>query len=253
MHGRRRAGTGRDLLAVPAVSGERHARLIDWRRSASSDHLYVREREWEAAHTFWLWPDISPSMDFRSHLAHDDQARPRAGADAGRRRAAGARRRARRPARADAADGQPQGDDAHRRDASPPTATPTIQNASLPPKARLVALFGRLLFSDFLDPPDDDRAQRIERAGRRRRQPAISSQILDPAEETLPYEGRTEFLGPEGGERWVADRVETLRTAIPRNASPRIAPSSSEIAASGSAGRSWCITPTGRQPSRCSR
>jgi len=29
----------------------------------------VREREWEAAHTFWLWPDISPSMAFRSHLS----------------------------------------------------------------------------------------------------------------------------------------------------------------------------------------
>src|SRR5690606_6502119 len=42
---------------------------IDWRRSASSDHLYVREREWEAAHTLWLWPDLSPSMDFRSELA----------------------------------------------------------------------------------------------------------------------------------------------------------------------------------------
>ena len=43
--------------------------VIDWRRSASSDHLYVREREWEAAHTFWLWPDMSPSMAFQSHLA----------------------------------------------------------------------------------------------------------------------------------------------------------------------------------------
>jgi uncharacterized protein (DUF58 family) len=36
-------------------------------------------------------------------------------------------------------------------------------------------------------------------------------QILDPAEETLPYEGRAEFLAPEGGERWVTDRTETLR------------------------------------------
>ena len=32
-------------------------------------------------------------------------------------------------------------------------------------------------------------------------------QILDPAEETLPYAGRAEFLGLEGGERWIADRV----------------------------------------------
>ena len=37
-------------------------------------------------------------------------------------------------------------------------------------------------------------------------------QVLDPAEETLPYEGRTEFLGPSGRERWIADRAESLRT-----------------------------------------
>ena len=42
---------------------------IDWRRSASSDHLFVREREWEAAHTVWLWVDLSPSMRFRSSLS----------------------------------------------------------------------------------------------------------------------------------------------------------------------------------------
>ena len=46
------------------------ATLIDWRRSASSDHLYVREREWEAAHTFWLWPDVSPSMAFQQPHLH---------------------------------------------------------------------------------------------------------------------------------------------------------------------------------------
>ena len=37
-------------------------------------------------------------------------------------------------------------------------------------------------------------------------------QVLDPAEETLPYEGRTEFLSPEGGDIWLADRAESLRT-----------------------------------------
>ena len=28
--------------------------------------LFVREREWEAAHTIWVWPDCSPSMLFTS-------------------------------------------------------------------------------------------------------------------------------------------------------------------------------------------
>ena len=33
------------------------------------DRLYVREREWEAAHTVWLWIDRSASMGFASTLA----------------------------------------------------------------------------------------------------------------------------------------------------------------------------------------
>ena len=70
IHGRRRAGTGETFWQfrqfIPASDP---AAVVDWRRSASSDTLYVREREWEAAHTFWLWPDVSPSMAFRSHLA----------------------------------------------------------------------------------------------------------------------------------------------------------------------------------------
>jgi uncharacterized protein (DUF58 family) len=35
--------------------------------------------------------------------------------------------------------------------------------------------------------------------------------VLDPAEETLPYDGRTEFTALEGSERWIADRAESLR------------------------------------------
>src|SRR6202034_3394583 len=35
------------------------------------DHLYVREQEWEAAHTVWIWPDRSPSMVFASPLVRD--------------------------------------------------------------------------------------------------------------------------------------------------------------------------------------
>ena len=47
------------------------ARRIDWRRSARGDDLYVREKEWEAAHTVWIWPDRSPSMNYVSKLAND--------------------------------------------------------------------------------------------------------------------------------------------------------------------------------------
>ena len=68
LHGRRRAGTGENFWQFRRfMSGEPSAR-VDWRRSARDDHLYVREREWEAAHTVWIWPDSSPSMVFASAL-----------------------------------------------------------------------------------------------------------------------------------------------------------------------------------------
>src|SRR6266511_3220757 len=71
LHGRRRAGTGENFWQFRRfVSGEPASR-VDWRRSARDDHLYVREQEWEAAHTVWLWPDRSPSMMFKSSLAQD--------------------------------------------------------------------------------------------------------------------------------------------------------------------------------------
>ena len=69
LHGRRHPGPGETFWQFrPYVAGE-PARQIDWRRSAHDDHLYVREREWEASQTVWLWTDLSSSMDFRSRLS----------------------------------------------------------------------------------------------------------------------------------------------------------------------------------------
>ena len=69
IHGRRRAGTGESFWQFrPFVTGESSHR-VDWRRSGRDDRLYVREREWETAHTVWLWMDRSASMGFVSDLA----------------------------------------------------------------------------------------------------------------------------------------------------------------------------------------
>src|SRR5262252_2246140 len=73
LHGRRRAGPGENFWQYRRlVSGEAAAR-VDWRRSARDDHLYVREQEWEAAHTVWIWPDRSQSMAFASKDARDSK------------------------------------------------------------------------------------------------------------------------------------------------------------------------------------
>ena len=68
-HGRRKRGIGENFWQFrPYVEGDAIAR-IDWRRSARDDHTYIRDREWEAAHTVWLWADNSPSMLFQSSMA----------------------------------------------------------------------------------------------------------------------------------------------------------------------------------------
>jgi uncharacterized protein (DUF58 family) len=208
IHGRRRAGTGETFWQFRQFQASDPAAAIDWRRSASCDHLYVREREWEAAHTFWLWPDISRSMTFRSHLcavSKRDRALVLTLAIAELLVRAGERvallgltpPMASRKATARIAEALAtrEGDAAI--------------EASLPPPARLSRFSSALLFGDFLDPPEAIAARLNEMA-----EGGVSGhlvQVLDPAEESLAYEGRMEFRSPEGNERWIADRVETLR------------------------------------------
>jgi uncharacterized protein (DUF58 family) len=210
IHGRRRAGTGETFWQFRQFQGSDPATVIDWRRSASSDTLYVREREWEASHTFWLWPDVSPSMTFRSHLAPVNK-RDRALVltlavaemlvRAGERVALlgltppmASRKAASRIAQSLAA-----------------SARTDAVAASLPPKARLSRFSSAVVISDFLDPPELI-TQRLNEMAQGDVQGHLI-QVLDPAEETLPYQGRMEFRSPEGGERWIGDRVETLRDA----------------------------------------
>jgi uncharacterized protein (DUF58 family) len=83
------------------------------------------------------------------------------------------------------------------------------KGTSLPPPARLSRFSECLLFSDFLEPVEETAARIEEIAAQGVRGHLV--QILDPAEETLPYAGRTEFAASEGRERMIAGRAETLR------------------------------------------
>jgi uncharacterized protein (DUF58 family) len=202
-HGRRRAGPGETFWQFRHYDHNDSVARIDWRRSASSDNLYVREREWEAAHTVWLWVDLSPSMRFRSRLAKvSKESRVVMLA------LALAELLARGGERVGLLGGQPfTGRGTTRRVAE--ILLDDTSETSLPPNARLSRFSECLLFSDFLEPVPA-MAERLE---------AIAAQgvrghlieVLDPAEETLPYAGRTEFAASEGRDRMIAGRAETLR------------------------------------------
>ena len=66
VHGRRRTGMGETFWQFRQYQSGDAASSIDWRQSARSRHLFVREQEWEAAESVWLWCDLSDSMAFRS-------------------------------------------------------------------------------------------------------------------------------------------------------------------------------------------
>ena len=69
MHGRRRAGAGEDFWQFrPYATGDSAAR-IDWRKSARAGAAFIREREWAAPNTLWLWAAGGPGMEWKSKLA----------------------------------------------------------------------------------------------------------------------------------------------------------------------------------------
>jgi len=70
IHGRGRAGSGETFWQYRNFMNGESASRIDWRRSARHDSTYfVREREWESPHAFYLWMDRSASMQFCSDRA----------------------------------------------------------------------------------------------------------------------------------------------------------------------------------------
>lgn len=192
IHGRRRAGTGENFWQYrPFVAGESASR-VDWRRSARDDRVYVREREWESAHTVWIWINRSPSMAFESRLA----AQPKldravvlglALADLlvrggervgllGLTRPLATRNVVERFAEALMLDG--------RADEELPPA------GALPPRVRAV------LIGDFLADPAATAARVADLAARGARGHMLA--VADPVEETFPFSGHTELLGVGG-------------------------------------------------------
>ncbi|MET3794207.1 DUF58 domain-containing protein [Aquamicrobium terrae] len=202
-HGRRKRGIGENFWQFrPYVDGESVSR-IDWRRSARDDHTYIRDREWEAAHTVWLWADMSGSMLYKSTLASvSKQARALVLALAA--------------AELLSRSGERIGwlgltDPFSARNGAERIASQLAHASALPDRPDLSGIrrfCDVVLIGDFLDPVEETLAwlDVLARNGVR----AHLIEVADPAEETFPYAGRTEFTDPESGDRLTAGRAEML-------------------------------------------
>ncbi|TAH65862.1 MAG: DUF58 domain-containing protein [Rhodopseudomonas palustris] len=203
VHGRRRAGAGESFWQYRRfVSGE-PSQNVDWRRSARDDHLYVREQEWEAAHTLWLWPDRSASMAFASRGVRDSKLE---------------RSLIVTFALAEllVAGGERVGVPGLMNPTSNGNVIDKIAQAmlhdsaprpSLPSSFVPTALAEIVVLSDFWSPIAEIRGliAGLSASGAH----GTLVQVVDPAEETFPYAGRVEFVEPESGEVITAGRAES--------------------------------------------
>ena len=205
LHGRRRAGPGENFWQYRRfVSGEPATR-VDWRRSARDEHLYVREREWEASHTVWIWPDRSPSMSFASRLSDNSklerglvvclalaevlvQGGERVGIP-GLLRPTASRNVIEKIAEAILHD--------------------PSERSSLPPSFAPSPLSEIVMLSDLWAPIAEVRSIIAQLSASGAHGHVV--QIVDPAEESFPYAGRVEFIEPEGAGSVTAGRAETWR------------------------------------------
>jgi uncharacterized protein (DUF58 family) len=207
-HGRRRAGPGEDFWQYRPYSFGDAANRIDWRKSARSQKMLIRENEWAATNTLHIWASNGPGMAFKSQMApvtKRDRAALLAVASgiiavrAGERvtglaspHAPGHTRLALSNLAEWEASGQP-------------------QDEGLPPSARVARFSNCLLIGDFLEPLPQiaEAVTALAAQGAR----GHLMQVLDPAEEVFPYSGRTRFEEFDGRDSMTAGRAETLKAA----------------------------------------
>ncbi len=200
-HGRRRAGLGDTFWQYRPAQYHDERRHIDWRRSAKSDAQFVQDKEWQIAQSVQVWVDQSASMAFTSTeggVTKADRARVLALATAilllrgGERVGLTGNLLPPRRGEAQAAQMALLLCEDHPDDFGAPVADGMLHHS-------------RAVFvSDFLGNMDAvERA--LARAADRDIRGALV-QVLDPAEEAFPFDGRTIFESMTG-----AMRHETLK------------------------------------------
>ncbi len=207
VHGRRRAGPGEAFWQFRRFGEGDSAASIDWRQSARSSHLYVRENEWEAAHTVYFWTDGSPSMDYASR--DDLETKHHRSAVITLALAQLLVRAGERIALLDGRSKPGSGETAVRQLAERMTLMPALPLGEIPSPPRLPKGSRIVLISDFLMDLDI-LAQRLRDFGGRGGHGHLLH-VMDPAEQALPFTGRTEFEDMEDFGKLTVGRTEAIR------------------------------------------
>ncbi|WP_341915129.1 DUF58 domain-containing protein [Ferrovibrio terrae] len=207
VHGRRRVGPGDAFWQFRRYSQGDALTRIDWRQTAKRQVAFIRENEWEAAESVWLWRDPSPSMRWKSNLGMEQKD------ERGDLLLLALASLLLRGGERVALLGHPQRP-ASGRMVMERIAERLIRSrfetaeASLPPQQVLPRYAHVVLMGDFLYPVPEIAARLRQYADMGVKGTLL--RLVDPAEEDFPYKGRTRFLGLEGEDPLLAPRAETM-------------------------------------------
>ncbi len=213
LHGRRRSGPGETFWQHRAYIFGDPVSAIDWRQSARvSDRLYVRQNEWDAAAAVWIWRDPSRSLDYSS-MKEVPTKRRRADIIA----VALASLLARAGERIGVIASAPRmfhGRNAAARYLEALDVAAFDEDASSPPSFPASAHARVVFIGDFFTDIEmtSAAAARAATLGAR----GAFLQVTDPAEETFPFKGRTEFSNPENRDRLVFGDAGALKESYLR-------------------------------------
>lgn len=206
VHGRRRVGQGETFWQFRRYQTGDSASAIDWRQSGKSQAVFIRETEWEAAQSVWLWRDTSSSMEYQS----SNQLQTKADRAALLLLATSSimMRGGERFTLLGTGIPPASGKSAFNRLSDVVLRGDTIAE-NTPPYEQLPRYAQVILFGDFLSPLPSLSKAIMEIAARGVAGQMV--QVLDPAEETLPFRGRVRFADLESEMNALIGRVEAVR------------------------------------------
>lgn len=208
-HTQRKTGAGEKFWQFREYRTGDRPQDIDWRQSAKTDQLYIRQKEWQTPQATIFWCSRVPGMDFSSAeniLSKSEAAKilvlalsiliTRAGDQVGLLDLPNTGRSESVLQRIGAALTETPKNSA---------PLPSIPTHTHPKNTRLVQA------GDFLAP-----LEAIERAFKNlsaRNKDGLVIQVLDPAEIELPFSGRVLFEDPADKQRLLINHVPSIRDA----------------------------------------
>ena len=206
-HALKKVGQGQNFWQFREYDTHDRPQDIDWRQSAKSDRVYVREKEHQSAQTLLLWADGHPGMHWRSDEALPTKRRIAETIILSLSIIAIHNGEMFKQFREDAKTGRTD-------KAVEKMALHLLEYATDDPdlsslgSIRWTRRSLPILVGDFLDPIETlskTLSRLVERAAN-----GVVVQVLDPAELDLPYQGRVRFSGINGEEELI-ENISSIR------------------------------------------